>query len=252
MVRNRKKKALYEVMGRLSPKLSYGKAVEQLHPKADKDKSAVATATPHTPEKASIWLKRPRIVQFNAGRIEISIPYQLAIALLLGIILAVLVSFRLGQGTKNQDSLGSAGVISGEKNGERAAKAANLSAVQKKPPNAAVRPAEKAAPDTGIAAVAPTGDNVIVLVEYGVRADLVPVQKHFATYGIETEIVKENRRYFLITKNRYENPAKPGTDGYRVKQRIIEAGAAYKGKAPEGYETFAPHFFKDAYGKKVR
>jgi hypothetical protein len=48
----------------------------------------------------------------------------------------------------------------------------------------------------------------------------------------------------------YENPEMSGTDGFKMKQRIINIGAKYK--ASKGYETFAPYFFKDAYGKKVR
>jgi len=97
-----------------------------------------------------------------------------------------------------------------------------------------------------------TGNNVIVLAEYGARAALEPVQKHFAEYGIETEIVIENGRYYLQTIETYDNPATAGTNGYEARQNIIQIGAAYKGKAPEGYETFAPHYFKDAYGKKVK
>ena len=78
------------------------------------------------------------------------------------------------------------------------------------------------------------------------------MQKHFAEYGIETEIFRQNNSYFLVTRNRYDNPSKAGTDGYKARQQIIKVGAEYKGKAPQGYETFAPHFFKDAYGKKIK
>ena len=78
------------------------------------------------------------------------------------------------------------------------------------------------------------------------------MQAHFSEYGIETEIVAERGHYFLQTKERYDNPDKPGTDGYKALQRIKEIGAKYKGKAPPGYETFAPNYFSDAYGKKVK
>jgi len=77
------------------------------------------------------------------------------------------------------------------------------------------------------------------------------VQAHFSEYGIETEVELESGRYFLQTKQRYDNPATVGTDGYKAKQKIIEVGAKYKGKAPAGYETFAPKYFSDAYGKKA-
>jgi hypothetical protein len=99
--------------------------------------------------------------------------------------------------------------------------------------------------------VKPTGNNVIVLVQYDSLPDLAPVQAHFSEHGIETRIVTEGGRYFLQTIQKYDNPATAGTDGYRAKQRITEVGAKYKGKAPAGYETFAPHYFSDAYGKIV-
>jgi hypothetical protein len=92
---------------------------------------------------------------------------------------------------------------------------------------------------------------VIVLVQHDAMADLLPVQAHFAEAGIELEIVQQGGLYFLQTKQRYDNPATPGTDGYKAKQKIAEVGAKYKGKAPPGYATFAPHYFSDAYGKKV-
>ena len=62
----------------------------------------------------------------------------------------------------------------------------------------------------------------------------------------------ENGRYFLQTKDRYSNPDKSGTNGYEAKKMITEVGAKYKGNAPAGYESFAPHYFSDAYGKKVK
>ena len=106
------------------------------------------------------------------------------------------------------------------------------------------KPAEPVTPKS-------TGSNVIVLVQFGSREDLRPVQAHFEEHNIVTEIVMEKGRYYLQTKNRYNNPGKPGTDGQKALQDIIRVGAKYKGKAPPSYETFAPHFFSDAYGKKV-
>jgi hypothetical protein len=55
-----------------------------------------------------------------------------------------------------------------------------------------------------------------------------------------------------VTKNGYDNPDKPGTDGYLAKQKIIELGAGYK--PPTGYETFrradGTGPFNDAFGMK--
>ena len=253
MLHHRKKRSLYEVISNTRLKYSYGKTLAQPHPqKSDKkDEPFAAKSAVPVSERSDQWPRKPKIIQFNAGRIEISMPYQLAVALLLGIVLLVLVAFRLGQVTylSKQEATGSA-----EKTPKSKQKAPGGTAVSA--PRTA-EPMEKTSLDVPASAkkVEPAkakGDHVIVLVEYQVQADLVPVREHFAEYGIETEIKKAGGRYFLITKNRYKNPEKPGTDGYRAKQRIIEVGARYKGKAPEGYETFAPHFFRDAYGKKVR
>jgi len=94
MARNRRKKGLYEVIGKGSSKPSYSKTLEQ---KESGKESAAEGPTAQAPQMVRGWPKRPRIVQFNAGRIEISIPYQLAIAFFLFIILLVLVVFRLGR-----------------------------------------------------------------------------------------------------------------------------------------------------------
>lgn len=253
MARRRRKISLYEVISKAQLKLSYNKMLERVHPKkSGEDKPIAPDSTAQVSKKPTFWPTKLRIVQFNAGRIEISIPYQLAIALLLGIILLLLVVFRLGQSSQSQQ-----GVTAPEKKtvwtGEGGLKSVNLSAVQApKLTIAADKPESEVIRKAAGSAAMPAADNVIVLVEYRVRADLVPVQEHFAAYGIGTEIVLENGRYFLITKDKYDNPDKPGTGGYKAKRRIIGIGAKYKNKAPEGYETFAPNYFRDAYGKKVK
>lgn len=240
MARSRRKKSLYEVISRTWPKPDYGRTGEQLHPeKSDKDEPTTAKPAMATPERAAQWPRRPKIVQFNAGRIEISMPYQLAIAVLLAIVLLVLVVFRLGQILSRQKATDSATKI--QKIEQERPTGLPTTSITRTPESA-----EKGEP------VKPKNDNVIVLVEYGTLADLVPVQRHFAEHDIETEIVPApNGRYFLWTKERYENTDTRGAAGYEAKQRIKEVGRLYKGKAPEGYETFAPHYFSDAYGRKV-
>lgn len=247
MVRNKRKKALYEVMSKARDKPGYGRTLEQMQPKSSVEgKSAV-----NIEKSKARWMRKPRIVQFNFGRIEFSMPYQLAVALVLGLILLVLAAFRLGQEYNLTD--------------QRAiSTAVERSQINRKTPiereTADIREPPAPVEDStlrGIEDVTPiqpklTGNNVIVLVQYEAREDLLPVQAHFAEYGIDTEIVMENSRYFLQTKNRYDNPGTPGTDGYKAKQKIIEVGAKYKGKAPPTFETFAPNFFSDAYGKKVK
>jgi len=268
MARYRGKKALYEVMSKSRIKPGAAKTVEPLNPKKDEPQERLTAALINPPEggqndvkkpvaeklqAATQWWKKPRILQLNAGRIEFSLPYQIAIAIVLGLILLILIVYRLGQlsisgqkaagpleGATNNAQVNPPGRINptGQESIRRTPQAD--SAMSQPPVHQNPVPAQSA------------GKNVIVLAEYGARADLEPVRKFFAQYGIELEIVVENGRYFLQTKNTYDNPDNAGTDGYKAKQNIIKTGAAYKGKAPEGYETFAPRYFSDAYGKKVK
>jgi hypothetical protein len=250
MARNRGKKALYEVMSKARVKPEHGKIVE--HPQPQKPVEEVPVIRHKEPagipkSTAKLW-RKPRIIQLNAGRIEFSMPYQIAVALLLVFIFIILAAYRLGQSSKPagrnpMSQLGKATTkIVGEKPAEQAK--GNVPQLAAPPENATTK-TEAAEP------AKPKGNNVIVLVQYDSLPDLAPVQAHFSEYGIETEIVAEKGHYFLQTKERYDNPDKPGTDGYKAKQRIAEVGAKYKGKAPAGYETFAPYYFSDAYGKKV-
>ncbi len=246
--------SLYEVIGKSASRSRYSKIVEKLHRlKTVSDEPPTEEAEIQMPEKKVEWPRRPKIVQFNTGRVEFSMPYQLAIAVLLGIILLLLVVFRLGQRAGNSQITSFSASRQNVKGGPIKAKAETPTADIDKSAISAGKTDWKDGLLNTKAAAPLTTDNVIVLVEYKAKADLVPVQEHFANYGIETEIIIENGRYFLITKERYEkNPDKPGTAGYRAKQKIIKVGAQYRNKAPKGYETFAPHFFKDAYGKKLK
>lgn len=251
MTRNRSKKALYEVMSKARIKPEHGKIVEHSRPTTDESAPAIKQKSDvGVPKSAAKWWRKPRIVQVNAGRIEFSMPYQIAVVLVLGFIFVIIAAYRLGQSSypAEQQQAGQPEPAVQEMDGESTVEQAMSDISQ---PSA---PSEKATAKTEVAEpvnVKPTGSNVIVLVEYDSLPDLAPVQAHFSEYGIETEIVTESGRYFLQTKQRYDNPATSGTDGYRAKQRITEVGAKYKGKAPAGYETFAPHYFEDAYGKSV-
>ena len=100
--------------------------------------------------------------------------------------------------------------------------------------------------------VEPMGDNVIAIASYHLASHLEPVKSHFARFGVETEVMQQGGRYLLITRQRYDNPEKVGTDGYKAKQKIIEFGAKYKPPQDSNYESFAPKLFSDAYGMKVK
>jgi hypothetical protein len=109
---------------------------------------------------------------------------------------------------------------------------------------------------------------VIVLAQYAKWEDLVPVRDYFKQQGIDTKIYGvqdlrqyltsqginagglEGNGYILATSSYYGNPQNQGTDGYAALQKIRELGRGYK--APAGKESFAPRYFSDAYGRKVR
>jgi hypothetical protein len=248
MARNRGKKPLYEVMSKTKVMPSPGKTLEQLHPKRTDEFEPDNDNKPavEKPKATTQWWNRPRIVQINGGRIEFSLQYQIAIAIVLGLILLVLIAYRLGQlSITKLQTAGPVELTSNTLNNQTGQNDRNR--MQQAEPVTQSPPARQTA-----AAAKSTGNNVIVLTQYGARADLVPVQEYFTKKGVELDIVLENGRYFLQTKNTFDNPNNPGTDGYNMKQIITKIGAAYKNEAPEGYQKFAPHYFSDAYGKKVK
>ena len=249
MARKRGKKALYEVMskGRLKPR--YSKTVEQMYPKKTDDVKPVLERKSVTESSKTVpkWWRKSRMIQFNTGKIEFSIPYQIAIAALLFLILLIVTAYRIGQskpiGLQVPRSVRQPTTIGQDNQQGQATADASRPLIST---DETLQDGRQAKTDKS------TGDHVIVLAEYKRHLDLVPAQAHFDKYNINTEIVMENGRYFLQTKDRYSNPDKPGTDGYEAKKVITGVGAKYKGNAPAGYESFAPHYFSDAYGKKVK
>ncbi|MCK5157616.1 MAG: hypothetical protein KAR08_00540 [Candidatus Heimdallarchaeota archaeon] len=254
MARKRGKKALYEVMSKARNKPGYGRTLKKMQPKKPVEQKGEpvtnqkSAADVETSKAAAKWWRKPRIVQFNVGRIEFSMPYQLAVALVLGFVLLVLAAFRLGQvycltDRKATDPAEKMPQINRTTPMER--DAADI----RKPP----APVEDSTLLDEVKPTQPksTGNNVIVVQQWGARPDLVPVRAHFTEYGIDTEIVMKNGRHFLLTKDRYDNnPRTSGTDGYKALQEIIKVGAEYK--APPNYEPFTQHLFSDAYGKLVK
>src|SRR4030042_3699120 len=99
MARNRPKKALYEVMSKSRLDSNASPKVEPLRPPETVNKDTKTTVVNDTPasEISVKWWKRPKWLQINSGRIEISLPYQIAILIVLLLILLFLAAFRLGQ-----------------------------------------------------------------------------------------------------------------------------------------------------------
>lgn len=91
------KKPLYEAIRDSKAKAAAGKGLQPLQPQGQADSRPVQQETKEPLQTLTHWLIKPRFVQFNAGRIELSLPYQLVIAILLAGIVLLLVVFRLGQ-----------------------------------------------------------------------------------------------------------------------------------------------------------
>jgi hypothetical protein len=250
MVHNTKKKALYEVMGRAGTRPRY----EQLHSNSAAGQTPSAGSTPSTgsgqagsPQTQGVvrWTIKPSVVQFNVGRIEFSISYQAGIAIVLGVLLAAVVLFRLGERVGGREVAGNAPTAT------KPVVNPSTSSGQVKPvsPKPATQdtPVVKQPTAQGTSA-ASTGKNRIVIKVYQVRSHLEPVKEYFDKMGVATEIIEKNNWYYLVTKNKYDNPGKTGTDGYLARQKIVELGAGYK--APVGFETFGPKPFSDAFGMR--
>jgi len=204
------------------------------------------------------WRLKP--LQLNDGRVEVSVPYHIGIAVALAVILVILAAFRIGQ--KHPGAKAKASV------------SAKTSA-QVSPQNAAAAPDARttqantsAAPSSAAEPAQQQGDHWIVLTRYKQRADLDLVKEYFGKNGIEltvvpladarnvfaerqlnADVLPKGDGFLLVTSNLFSNPGKPDTDGYKMVQKIAEVGKKYK--APPGREPFAPNFFSDAYGMKI-
>jgi hypothetical protein len=236
--------SLYEVMGKGKSK-PYGKTVKKLTPiKTDKEEPTAVKTTALVSGKVTHWPRKPKLLQFNAGRIEISLPYPLAIAVFLGFILLLLVALWLGEtGYLNRKGIANpAGtVFDGLRKKMEEGLAGTGGRVSK---NENILTNKENTKIVGL-----KGNNRIVIQTYDKRADLELVQYHFSEGNIETEIRKIGKTFYLVSADKYEkDPKIEGTDGYEAKQKIIEWGARYK--APQGYEPFGAKSFETAYGRK--
>jgi hypothetical protein len=250
--RNRGKKALYEVMSQTRQKTGDADTIERLHPLNTEQNKPVQAIEHNTivnePKTAIPWWKKPRIVQFNSGRIELSIPYQIAVAAAMGLILVLLLTFRLGQYSAPTPKQTTPRTTSGNPATRTGNTSTNTSRSGGTTPTGAT-----GSISTGSGTVetaGSTGGNVLVLARYRAKPDLEAARQYFERNGVPTEIVQKNDMYYLRTTARFiEDPGKPGTPGYELKMKIADLGKKYL--APSGYERFAPNYFSDAYGEKV-
>jgi hypothetical protein len=180
---------------------------------------------------------RPRAIQFNRGKVEISLRYDVTIGIILLLLLGLMGAYRLGE----HISLKSAGTTPATVN------AVNDSAVVSEPivNETAAVPAVSEPRQAAVETAASSGDNWIVIATHQSEGQLAPVQQYFAGYGIETQIRQVNGIFILHTMNTFENPNRFGSDGQRMLQRVIELGRNYE--PPSGYRSFD---FTTAYGMK--
>jgi hypothetical protein len=188
---------------------------------------------------------QPKPVQFNAGRIEVSVPYPIGILACLVLIAVMLVVFRIGQFT------GKAGA----------------GQVTQLPASTATSEATATVAASG--AATQTGSNVIVIARHADAEQLRPLQAYFNEHGIETGIVSfarlrewyvmygldsarlpQGNGYLLVTTTAYDSLDVSGSEGYAAKQKIAEIGAGYKPQ--QGFDSFAPESFRSVYGLKIK
>ena len=252
MARKRGKMALYEVM---SKRAEHSRNVEPLQPqKKPEPVESVPVVEqidiPEPQEKVN-WRKKPRIVQYNLGRIEFSIPYQLAITAGLGLVLLLVLAFRVGQFTAG----GEKQPVSEQTGSTQDNAGSDLTDLAT---SESTSTADSGATETSTSLDAgnelilgdPDGKNVILIARHDVLSQLRPVERYFNDNKIPVQIYQVGDTYQLWTKAKFiRDPATPGTNGYQLLQDIIRIGAKYE--APQGYESFAPHKFSDAYGRRI-
>jgi hypothetical protein len=172
---------------------------------------------------------KPRALQLNRGRFEVSLRYDVAIVLGLLLILCLMGAYRLGEYSSIKE---------------------NATTPDEGVPMTAPEPVTNtAAPvtESGRTTVEEEsgGDNWIVIATHQSEGQLAPVQQYFEGYGIETQIRKVAGVYILHTKQTYDNPNRAGSNGEKVRRQIIEIGKGYE--PPSGYRSFD---FTTAYGMK--
>jgi hypothetical protein len=192
---------------------------------------------------------RPRMVQVNAGRIEISVPTLYGILVGLALCLLLLVVYQIGHF------------------------AGKMKAEQQSGPGGTVQVSRTNPVDSTAVS---QGNNMIVVARHSDIRQLDPLKNYFNGNGLKTIVVSFERLrkhmrdhnlsldgvpkgdgYFLLAypdsvygNGLYGNLDTPGTEGYKAKQKIIELGAKYK---PEpGFAPFSAESFRGAYGLKMQ
>jgi len=249
MARYRGQKALYEVIGKNRPRNDGG--VESLHPDPDLEVHSGSRDEPAGIPVEDRW-RRPRAIQFNAGRIELTLSYWIPTVFGIVFIIGLLGAFRLGQWVSGPSSAlntvrntsGSVPVVSG-----------SLDTTEDKEILSFGNPDPLNSPPAAEAEEAPppirSGRNAIGILTYRDRTQLVPVMEYYQLNGIATEIIRMESGFILVTVERFrDNPTRQGSDGYDLLQQVIELGAKYR--PPRDYLGFNRESFEGAHGVLIQ
>ena len=251
MARYRGQKSLYEVMSRARTKTSRS-STEPLHPEGSgKAEPEIRHETPKAAKPDLARYRRPKPIQINGGRIELTVPVKVAALCVLAVIACLLLAFRLGQlyaatdeplidnmNTKNPAPAGEMLPTHEE------ADPAPMPEVEDSGESLSPQVRDNQATTSG----ALVQGNAIVIQEFDKLADLKAVGRYFNQNGIPTEIVQKGQSFFLITRERFDI-GELGTKGYQRRKEIKDLGKKYK--APQGLETFSTRYFSDAYSRLI-
>jgi hypothetical protein len=97
MFRKRGQKAFYEVLAKRPVKSSSDKTIEPLRSQQEISRQQNERKNDFDDQDRYEWPLKAKALQFFKGRLDISLPYTVAAAIVLFIVLLLLVCFRLGQ-----------------------------------------------------------------------------------------------------------------------------------------------------------
>lgn len=248
MARYRGQKALYEVIGK-NRRHRNGDTVV-VHPEPESDASGTIYEEPTGIPSESRW-RRPRSVQLNAGNIELTVSYLVAAVCGLILLLGLLGAYRLGQWVAVNRNLAKPAIEAREPASMVPSSFENSGNDIVGEPGSGIGNAatEAEAQDTARKSESPR--NAIGILTYRDRTQLVPVKEYFRSRGIETEIIRVDSGFILVTAERFHgNPARVGSDGYDRLREIVEFGAEYQ--PPSGYSRFTRESFEGAHGVLIQ
>ncbi len=250
MARHRGQKALYEVIGK-TRRRRLGDVVA-LHPEPETDIGSPDCGEPVGIPVESRW-RRPRSVQFNAGKIEVTVSYLVAVVFGLVLLLCLLGAYRLGLWAAAGKYLT---VSSGEPCEPATIMSSSLGDLDSElsdEPGFGIRNSVTEAPVEDTARNGEDRRNAIGILTYRDRTQLVPVKEYFHSHGIEAEIIRMGSGFILVTVERFrEDPARTGSDGFNLLQKIVGLGAEYQPPSRSGYLGFTRESFEGAHGVLIQ